>query len=211
MEVQKKWEQLSEERRERLIEKHRDGEVQFEWWDFTYEGFVERMGEIGVRTSAEEIYFSGFWSQGDGACFGGSVNDWEKFLTAAGKPELIDFAREHDLHLYWQSSGRYSHENSVDFSTEYLWSDNPHDEDDDPMRHAAWAAIHPGEGGPVYAASDDFEVFLRGKMRDLYSQLEEEHDYLTSDEAVTEYILANREDEIDEALEEQAIEEEEVI
>ena len=40
-------------------------------------------------------------------------------------------------------------------------------------------------------------------MCDLYSRLEEEFEYLTSDEVVTEYILEYEEGDIDELLDEQ--------
>lgn len=51
---------------EKVIEKHRDINVSFDWWDFIYEDFNERNNEyFGI----DKIYFSGFWSQGDGAMF----------------------------------------------------------------------------------------------------------------------------------------------
>ena len=38
--------------------------------------------------------------------------------------------------------------------------------------------------------------FVRDLMRDLYKSLEEEHDYLTSDEVIAEYILDYCEEEL---------------
>ena len=201
MDARMKWWALDKRYKEKLIDKHRYACVDYEWWDCTHENFKEQMKEIGVH--AEEIYFSGFYSQGDGACFDGRVADWPKFLEAAGKPDLIAHAVEHGLCLSWASKGRYSHSGSVSFHDSDLWIDNPHDKDDDPLRYAAWEALNPGVGGPVLAHSDTFEEFIKGKMDKLYKDLEAEYDYLTSDETIIDYLLEYREDEINGGLDEQ--------
>lgn len=69
------------------IEQHRDINVDHEWWDYTYDNFVEVLAAFGIdvdtttectskgRTySRPKIYFSGFWSQGDGAQFAAALN-----------------------------------------------------------------------------------------------------------------------------------------
>lgn len=205
MEAKEKWDQLTEANRERLLEKHRNCEVQWEWWDSVEEMFREDMEAIGVYV--EVMYFSGFWCQGDGACFNGYVNDWVKFLTAVEKSELVEEAVGHDVSFNWSSDGRYCHENTIEFEIDGLWINNPHDEEDDEVRHVMWNAVN-GEGGLLYAASDILIEFLKDKMRDLYRQLEEEHEHLTSDEVVTEYILEHEEEDIDELLDEQREEQE---
>ena len=204
MDAKEKWDQLTEANRERLLEKHRDCEVQWEWWDSVEEMFKEDMEAIGVYVEA--MYFSGFWSQGDGACFNGYVRNWRDFLTAVKRPDLIEVVDEYGASFTWVSNGRYCHENTVEFGIDGLWINNPHDEEDDEVRHVMWNAVN-GEGGPLYAASDVLVEFLKDKMRDLYRRLEEEYEYLTSDEVVTEYILEYEEDEIDATLEEQDEEE----
>lgn len=203
MEAKEKWDQLTEQHRGQLLERHRDCEVQWKWWDDVYEMFREDMSAIGVHV--ETIYFSGFWSQGDGACFNGCVSDWAEFLTAAGKPELAEIASDRGPRFSWAAGGRYCHEHTVSFDDSELCEGNPYDEDDEPLRHQIWASTHP-EGGPLHAAAEDLAEFLRDKMRELYCMLEAEYEHLTSDETTTEYILANCEDEIDELLAEQETE-----
>ena len=129
MDAKEKWNQLTETNRERLLEKHRDCEVQWTWWDSVEEMFKEDMSEIGVRVEA--MYFSGFWSQGDGACFNGSIRNWRDFLTAIKRPDLIEIVDEHGTSFSWSSKGRYCHENTVEFGIDGLWINNPYDEDDD--------------------------------------------------------------------------------
>ena len=199
-EAQEKWDKLTDEHRKQLLDRHRDINVHDEWYEPTFDSFGTDMEAIGVYV--DQIYFSGFWSQGDGACFNGRVCDWEKFLAAVGKPELADFAMAHDLSFSWASSGRYCHEHTVEFEGDGLAVENPHDENYDPLRHAAWEAAY-GEYGPLHSLESDFIEFLKDKMRDLYCALKEEYEYLTSDEEVTTFILDACEDEIEHLLAEQ--------
>lgn len=198
MEVKEKWEALTKSQRESMIDQYRDINTSdgIEWWDYTYDTFRERMAAQGI--SVREIYFSGFWSQGDGACFGGCVSDWGMFLKAV-KPDVEEsvwkFANAHDLSLAWWHSGHYYHEYSVSYSEE-LSVENPHDEEEHPLLYDAWEIIN-GCSGPVADLYDLMAEHLRSEMRQLYSDLEEEYDYLTSDEAITKYILDNLGDEID--------------
>lgn len=203
MDTQEKWNQLTDERKEKLLEEHRDINVGYEWWDSIYEMLDEDLAGIGVR--ATEKCFSGFWSQGDGACFNGYVFNWALFLAAVGKPELIPAAVDAP-NFSWESLGRYCHENTVEFDTDSLWQDNPYDEEDEAVRHEIWKANNE-EGGALYAVRDDLVEFLKDRMRQFYSDLEEEYEYLNSDEAVLDCILENYEDEIDDLLEEQRIDE----
>ena len=194
-----KWQRLTEANRKALLEEHRD-DLQYEWWDSVYDTFRDDMAEIGVRV--HRIYFSGFWSQGDGSCFEGRISDWSKFLPAVGMNELVDGARGNGISMTWEHRGHYYHEHCVSFDVSGLWTSNPHDEDEDLLRFTAWDATNP-EGGQIYGRREEIIEFLRDKMRTLYSTLEEEYDHLTSDEVTEEYILANRLKEIDDLLDRQ--------
>ena len=199
MDTQAKWDALSDKAKQTLLEKYRDWNTDcFRWWDCVYEQFITDMEEIGVFTSVGKIRFSGFWSQGDGASFAGWITDWEKFLAAAGKSELLPHAKADNLSFSWVCTSRYNHSGTMDFNGEALWLDNPYDEEDDLLRWTAWDAVHP-EGGPVFAALEDFSAFLRGKADELYEKLEEEYEHLTSDEVIAEAIIANCEGAVDEA------------
>lgn len=208
-----KWLALSEERRDQLLEEHRNTNVEHvEWWDYVYEQFDEQMAEVGIYVNREtygrqglqrlRIYFSGFWSQGDGACFDGHVNDWPKFFTAAGRPELIDLYEKltEPLFLSWRHNGHYYHSDCTIF-TGSMWLENPHDEEDDPFQHEVWEQVY--ESGLLFdRLESDFIKYVRSLMDDLYTTLEEEYDYLTSDEAVVEYILDHCEEQLVEDPEE---------
>lgn len=53
-----------------LIEKHRDWNVDNDWYDYTFDDFVTVAESFGFAVDKDKIRFSGFWSQGDGASFG---------------------------------------------------------------------------------------------------------------------------------------------
>jgi len=53
----------------------------YDWWDDVYEYFKETCDGLGIRV--DQITFSGFWSQGDGAAFDGRV-DLTKFMEHKG-------------------------------------------------------------------------------------------------------------------------------
>jgi hypothetical protein len=186
-----------------LIEKHRDINTDEGWWESTYDSFTEDMALIGIRV--DKMYFSGFWSQGDGACFEGCVEDWELFLKTLGHidPTLIAHAKEAWRFSTNHRSGNYYHAYSTSFDGDLAMPDgysddlficyySPYPEDD--FRSQAWLAII-----TQYANTDFEEEFtntFRDHMNALYKRLGEEYDYLTSDEVVWESIVANELDKV---------------
>src|SRR5690606_10902815 len=63
--------ELSSEAQEKAIEnlRNHEGYLDYKWWDSTYEDVKTIAALFGLEI--DEIYFSGFYSQGDGACFEG--------------------------------------------------------------------------------------------------------------------------------------------
>lgn len=197
MDTKEKWEALSKSAQSELLDSNRYCSTDWgsEWYSGIYEDFERGMADIGVVVT--NIYFSGFSSQGDGACFEGYVKEWGKFLTATGDKELAAVSDLFNLSLSWAHHGYYYHERCTSFSAD-LTVENPHDPDSDPLRYEVWEITQP-EGGPFEGLEESFIDFLRGHMKDLYHLLEKEYDYLTDDEQVMDYILNHCEDEIDEA------------
>jgi hypothetical protein len=191
---------LTKRQRDEILDKHRHRNVDhFEWWDVVCDDFKADMGAIGIEV--ERMYFSGFSSQGDGACFEGRVYDWPKFLESIGYscPALIWLAGNS-----WGFSvahrGHYCHENCVQFSSdmaspehysesemdEFVYAHSPYNTD---IQNAAFVAILQGyDYGSLEA---EFTEAFKGHMRDLYSRLEIEYDALTSDEYVLASLDAN--------------------
>lgn len=178
-----------------VLEEYRDINVDYDWWDCTYECFTEMMRDT-YSVEVEDIRFSGFWSQGDGASFTGYVSDLQKFLSF--------FPSDYPMiHMLWEDGGevhlrltressRYCHENTVylDISTD-MFMEVLEAEDADPLRYAValkWDKQLDDEVAHLTRVGQDF---LRNRMGELYRDLEKEYEYLTSDEAVRETIIAN--------------------
>ena len=190
------------EQRERLMEKHRYINVEFDhWWDCVYSDFKEDMREVGIDVT--RIYFSGFYTQGSGACFEGGFANLRTYLNHHHKDQypMIHKLLEHGGHVYTRCEhrGNYYHENCTDFSTEcselfYHLVECPtefHEQIVD-----TWDKQLEHE---ICDFERDVIEQWRSYMGDLYRKLEEEYDYLVSDEAVWDTIEANELDELEEA------------
>lgn len=174
-------------------------------FDHVIDDFVELAEIIGIEFDCTvvplmngktrrkpKIYFSGFNSQGDGACFEGTYryeeNASEKIRQHAPMDtnlhkitdQLTEIQKKYKGELYAQvkHTGRYYHEHStdIDIGCDYL------DLDED--------------GNEVTlditdSDSDKVIDLLRDLMRWLYCRIDAENDYQHSDEVIEESIRAN--------------------
>lgn len=61
------FDELNDEAKEKAREWWREGGLHYPWHDDVYVNFKEEMKKTGIEVG--DIFFTGFWSQGDGACF----------------------------------------------------------------------------------------------------------------------------------------------
>ena len=190
------------ETRDKLIERHRYINVPDDWWDSVYADFENICKIIGVFVHGDEPSFTGFASQGDGASFAGTylayafdmkTGEQHNFYELAPAeirahaPEDEELHRIADelcmlsrvyfpLHINIARFGRsnYVHEQTMDCHVE------PMDGDPDDWAEEVHTHVQ-GEG----------TMLMRDLARWLYRTLEDEYDYLTSDEAVWAAILDN--------------------
>lgn len=184
-----KYNELTNEAKEKARDEYRNAEGNFEWWDGVYEIVKETATSFGLRI--DDIYWSGFWSQGDGASFKG-VLDFketdEADLPKAIQPiyarlkemhAMLRLALQEDLWVRVTQSGRHVHEMSMDVEGGY-WEEDDNDED--------------REGLVVFDFYDEILELMRDYARWIYDALESEYEYLNSDECVEETLLANEYD-----------------
>lgn len=184
---------VASSQRTALLEKYRYINVEHtNWWDCVESDFVEDMKQVGIQV--DKIYFSGFWSQGDGACFVGSLDNALTYLNHHHVDQFPMLRKLIEMGgSVWATSehrGRYYHSSSVSINAECeaFWQcANPKSE--------LQEAVIQRWDGMVDKEIVDFEAALaeqwRTYMNDLYTKLEEEHDYLTSDDAVWDTLVAN--------------------
>ena len=194
------FDELSDDAKEKARAWYREGNLDHEWWDAVYEDAAQCAAILGIDIAprgkyGHEIWFSGFWSQGDGACFAGTYS-WK----ACAKAMRDHAPKDSELHAIadtltalshgegWSASmkhrGHYYHSGcmSVDVSFDDDW----------------YRQIDSGLEDPQDLPQAEFtagEETITQAMRDfadwIYKQLEREHDWLQADEQVDESILAN--------------------
>jgi arginyl-tRNA synthetase len=210
MEPRQRFDALNETDKAKILDAHRDINVDFDWWDGVYEDFARDMEATGIKVRT--MCFSGFWSQGDGACFEGYVNDWGKFLPTVGHTNaaLISHAQKDFGFGSSNFNARHCHEHSVEF--DYLIPLPASAEDEDFMvLYGSGEELHDAVLLATLPQFDEdvlhnqFAEAFRDHMRDLYKRLETEYEYLTSDEAVLDSLDSNDrlEDAINETTEEE--------
>ena len=198
---------MDEATKAELIEKYRHINVEWEdWYEFVCDDFKIGMRDKGV--DIDQIYFTGFWSQGDGACFEATIsnNDWHPLMCELGyDPDgadrvMCEYLFENGyLNVY--HSGHYNHHKSVSYRDDIPDPENfgeeafidlyapPNCEDSD-LKATAWFQILCGSFRmPEFV--DQVTDYLEDKMKELYDRLYKEYEHLTSDEAVWDAIVAN--------------------
>ncbi len=189
--------ELSDASKEKARTWYREGGFDYDWFEFVYNDFECICAILGIRLDMRTvrlysggtrqkpcIRFSGFWSQGDGACFEGryshakaaprNIREYapkdDDLHRIADALQAIQRRNFYQLHAVVGHRGRYYHEYGMTISVE---------------------RDSPTYQGMTSDAEDAIAETLRDLARWLYRRLEREYDYLTSDEAVDEVITAN--------------------
>jgi hypothetical protein len=166
------FDQLSSEVRTKVLDRERHVNVEDELWSApTIEIWKGSLEDQGYESP--KILFSGFGSQGDGACFEASVNlvIWLAHRGDHGKyRRLIRAAGEVEITI--RHEGRYYHEHSMAVVSSYDGSDEAVRRDLDEVERL------------VEAAATD-------TARQIYRDLEQEYFARIDDGAVAETLRAN--------------------
>lgn len=185
------FDELSDKAKEKAREWYRDGQLDYDWWDSVYESAQTAGKHLGIDIDRKDkhtpaIYFSGFCSQGDGACFEGRYSykkGWRSDLLHEFGPgdalnELLSIGQSlqatqarqfYKLEATCRHCGHYQHSGCMSVEVEHA---------DDRYRDIGDAEI-------------DIRDALRLFADWIYKMLEKEHDWLRSDEAVDESIIDN--------------------
>jgi len=176
---------------------YRDQGLHDEWYDFVYEDFETICKILGVTLATTpvrlygggtrdkpQIWWTGFWNQGDGASFSGRYSYARGSARAirahapkdaelhriADELQAVQRRNFHQLHASIRQSGRYCHEYTMAIEVE---RDSP-----------TWQPMTDGAEDAVIEA-------LRDLARWLYRQLRSQYEHQTSDDAVDENLAIN--------------------
>ena len=175
--------------RESLIEKHWDINVDHDWWDSVYHEFKLDMQTKGI--TVDDMNFTGFYSQGDGASFTGRI-------------DMIQFLKEHNLEQEYmgatffagqgelwvditRGSSLYCHEHSV----EATLIEDTFNSYDDETRFEVYCRMEEVLNSEWQKLEEEVNEICRSYMQDLYRKLRDEYEALITKEAIWETIVAN--------------------
>lgn len=170
------FQELKKEAREKALEELGQINVDYDGWsDWIIKDWTRRLDKLGYRNS--EIYFSGFYSQGDGACFVAKVDILAWIKQHKAKARFSKLYKElengawaeisiiHNYHYYFATS------TSVEYNGESELSDKAYSQLEE-----------------ISKSIEDEREKLGNKI---YKELKENYEYLTSEEAIIETIEAN--------------------
>lgn len=193
--------ELGEAAKEAARQWYREHAFDSNWYDTTYEDAAQVADILGIdlrtrkvqfhngetRYDGISIYFSGFSSQGDGACFEGSY----RYVKGAAKEIRSYASQDKELHRIADElqaiqrkhfyrikatvkhTGHYYHEFCTNVDVQMETDDGRYD------------------GYPDIEVQRQVTQLLRDFMRWIYRSLEREYDYQASDESVDENIAGN--------------------
>ena len=185
--------ELSEEAQEKARDWCREASMGDNYFsEYVIEDAVRMAEIIGIEISMRDgkksepkIYWSGFSSQGDGACFEGRYHYTKgavkKIKAETNDKELIRISEQlqdvqksyfYRLSANMKHQGRYSHSNAMSVDVDYSGDDSR----------------------DISDAGDEVTQLMRDFADWIYSNLEKEWDYQNSGEAVEETILTNKYD-----------------
>jgi hypothetical protein len=171
---------LDEETQQKDIKNFHDIHVSDDfWYEHIYEDAIQIASLFGLNI--EKIYFSGFWSQGDGASYEGFYSYKKGSLKA-----VMDYAPEDtELHTIVQKitdiqkpvfyrydakmnvSGHYVHSNCMNV---YIWN-------------------HEDSYNMINEQDEQELIQLFREYADwIYSRLEKEYEYLTDEKTIREWL-----------------------
>lgn len=87
-----KFNELPEEAKTKVLENYRDINTDYEWYDMEFDYWKSELETLGYLNA--KIYFTGFCSQGDGACFTADIDlvEWLKAHKLSKKySELLKY------------------------------------------------------------------------------------------------------------------------
>lgn len=180
------FDELSEAAKEKAREWYRDGQLDYGRWDSVYEQADTAAKHLGIDIDRKgkhtpAIYFSGFWSQGDGACFEGSYRykkGWRSALLHEFGPgdtlnELLSIGQslqEIQSKQFYKLGATCRHRGHY--------------------QHSGCMSVEVTHADSLYRDIGDAESDIRDTLRLfadwIYDRLESEHSWLTADEQVDE-------------------------
>lgn len=187
--------ELTETAKDKARGWYRNGTMSDNWYHFVYADFEAIAAMLGIQMKAQtvrlygggtrqepRIFFSGFWSQGDGACFEARY----RYQPGAVKAIRQHAPQDRELHTIAEALQAIQRRNFFQITADVTHRGHYY--------HECSMDIGVHRDGPQSVTVDDEQGIveaLRDLARWLYSQLEREYEYQTDDATIDEAILTN--------------------
>ena len=170
------FEELSDDAKVKARAWYREGAFDYEWWEFVYEDAKQCAEIIGI--DIDKIYFSGFWSQGDGACFEGSYK-YKKGALKAIKEHAPKDTTLHGIALALQKEQK-----------KHFYQLSAHTKQRGHYQHSGCMRVDVyNQDGEI--DNDEITDQLRYFADWIYTRLEAEYDFMNADAQVDENIISS--------------------
>lgn len=190
-----KFDELSDQAKEKAREWWRDCQAgDSDWHDFIFEDAVQCAKILGIEIATHSvklmgggtrqdptIYFSGFWSQGDGACFEGY------YSYAKNAPKLIRKHAPQDAELHRIADCLFTIQQQAGYGLTASMKHRGH------YNHSGCMTVdvEHARGWNVELWEDSLTQLMRDFADWIYNQLQKEYEYQNADEQVDDAIRAN--------------------
>lgn len=175
------FDECSDELKAKILDNLRDINVDHDDW---HEHIIDRFTEETKEFDVIRVYYSGFWSQGDGAMFEyDKVNLFDQFVAQLELSPMRKSWLKTQGYVtgYGKHRGYYYHsgccEHYLSLESNFTWTEAE--------RFANW----------ISSFEEQFQDYVKeiyeNLCSELYRDLKKEYDYYTSDEAIIETIQAN--------------------
>lgn len=170
-----KYADLSPKQQEKVLRIYQEKYLEsYEYANFILENNREELEELGFFNV--KIYYSGFYSQGDGACFTGDINI-ATYLNSIAKGDGFTELKEIDPDYLGEFNiyqfGQYYHHKSV-----YVQVDDYMDRQD--LTNQQYVELE--------KLRLDCTSYVRERSQLIYKQLEKSYEYYSSEEGLLEFI-----------------------
>lgn len=173
-----KFEELTKERQEEVIEEHRDINTDFDWWEFSLDDIAEQVKDkVKVELRGADLMFD-FFSKGHSGVWTDRASLFSAFSDKYPNLEDLDISEEFGV---WACNGLRKDEiesDDIEFERE---------EEDEDLADLLREKIEEEDKEKVKEDVDEvLDIFADG-----YNSLYEEYAYLTSDKGIIETIKDN--------------------
>jgi len=189
------FEEMSVEIQQKVIEQHRHVNTMYNWYEYTFNDFIEVCKIIGITLESKNIFFSGFSSQGDGSTFLAHIEPL-KFIHAMNKMAWKTYAPDMELNVapcpcnarvlslierYINTVRFHTRKTLRGYSIQYI-------SDYGFMTYRR--ENYPNIESELEMLDEWVESILNTLNHYLYQSLETEYDYLVNDNAVRETLIS---------------------